>query len=210
MFTAKGEGVPRHDRTQLVSRLTRDSAGPFDFVFYDSGPNIGPLNRAVLLDCDYFIVPVAYDLFSVRALRTLGRTLAAWVEEWTTIADLAPEGTYLLPGRPEFMGYVPQNFRVYGGQPTYQHLTYASKIDRRIQSEVIAVLRNVDPDLAPRSASQSKLGEVQNFVSLVPASQSEGGALWEVATGSAQLRDTARTAFESIARRIVSLANPQS
>jgi len=194
----------------LVNRLTSESRTPFDFVFYDSGPNIGPLNRAVLLDCDCFIVPVAYDLFSVRALKTLGRTLAAWIQEWTTIADLAPDGTYLLPGRPQFMGYVPQNFRVYGGQPTSQHLIYASKIDRRIQSEVIAVLRNVDPHLAPRSASQSKLGEVQDFASLVPASQSEGDALWEVATGSAQLRDAARAAFDSIARKIVSLANPGS
>src|SRR2546426_5717136 len=26
-----------------------------DYVFYDSGPNIGPLNRVILLDCDFFI-----------------------------------------------------------------------------------------------------------------------------------------------------------
>jgi cellulose biosynthesis protein BcsQ len=43
-----------------------------DFVFYDTGPNVGPLNRAILLDCDYFIVPAACDAFSIRALRTLG------------------------------------------------------------------------------------------------------------------------------------------
>jgi len=37
---------------------------------YDVGPNVGALNRAVLLDCDYFITPVAADLFSLRALST--------------------------------------------------------------------------------------------------------------------------------------------
>jgi cellulose biosynthesis protein BcsQ len=42
-----------------------------DFVFYDSGPNIGPLNRIILLDCDFFIIPAACDLFSVRALTGL-------------------------------------------------------------------------------------------------------------------------------------------
>jgi cellulose biosynthesis protein BcsQ len=193
--------------SSLVNRLTRDASSPIDIVFYDSGPNIGPLNRAVLLDCDYFIVPVAYDLFSVRALKTLGRTLAGWIREWATIADLAPQGTYLLPGEPKFAGYVPQNFRVYGGQPTSHHLTYASRIDRRIQSEVIAVLRNLNPELAPRPASQSKLGEVQDFVSLVPASQSEGNALWEVHAGAPQLREAARSAFESIAEKIVAITN---
>lgn len=46
-----------------------------DAVFFDSGPNIGALNRVILLDCDYFIVPAACDVFSVRALKTLGHTL---------------------------------------------------------------------------------------------------------------------------------------
>ncbi len=47
-----------------------------DYIFYDTGPNIGPLNRVILLDCNYFIVPAACDLFSVRALKSLGRVLA--------------------------------------------------------------------------------------------------------------------------------------
>jgi cellulose biosynthesis protein BcsQ len=72
-----------------------------DFVFYDSGPNIGPLNRVILLDCDYFIVPAALDLFSVRALKTLGRSLFSWLSDWKTISELAPADMYMLPGRTE-------------------------------------------------------------------------------------------------------------
>ena len=34
-----------------------------DYVFYDTGPNIGPLNRVILLDCDFFIVPAALISF---------------------------------------------------------------------------------------------------------------------------------------------------
>jgi cellulose biosynthesis protein BcsQ len=75
-----------------------------DFVFYDSSPSIGPLNRAILLDCDFFIIPAAYDLFSVRALKTLGRTLYSWIEDWKTIKELSPEDLYVLPGRPKFLG----------------------------------------------------------------------------------------------------------
>src|SRR5260221_4384363 len=49
-----------------------------DYVFYDSGPNIGPLNRVILLDADHFIVPAACDLFSIRAFKTLGQSHVKW------------------------------------------------------------------------------------------------------------------------------------
>jgi cellulose biosynthesis protein BcsQ len=75
-----------------------------DFVFYDSGPNIGPLNRIILLDCDFFIIPAACDLFSVRALKTLGRSLYSWISQWRTMSELAPADMYVLPGHPKFLG----------------------------------------------------------------------------------------------------------
>src|SRR5207244_4388643 len=57
--------------TAVLSTLAQRLASTLDadFVFYDTGPNIGPLNRAILLDCDFFIVPAGCDVFSVRALR---------------------------------------------------------------------------------------------------------------------------------------------
>jgi cellulose biosynthesis protein BcsQ len=73
----------------LVNSICR--ANKFEFVFFDTGPNIGALNRAILLDCDFFIIPVAYDLFSVRALRTLGRSLYDWIKDWRTILSLNPK-----------------------------------------------------------------------------------------------------------------------
>ena len=95
--------------TTSISRLVSMVADErtFDFVFYDTGPNIGPLNRVLLLDSDYFIVPVACDLFSVRALSTLGETLKRWVTDAQTIASLAPDGADLLPSLPRLLGICP-------------------------------------------------------------------------------------------------------
>ena len=93
----------------LVNRLCIDL--DVDFVFYDCGPNIGPLNKVVLLDCDWFIVPAACDLFSIRALRTLGQSLSSWIKDWMTISRLAPEDLPLLKGMPKFLGYIPQRFK---------------------------------------------------------------------------------------------------
>ena len=73
--------------TTALSRVVNQAAKQhaIDFVFYDAGPNIGPLNRIIMLDCDGFIVPAACDLFSLRALKTLGHTLVTWIEDWRTI-----------------------------------------------------------------------------------------------------------------------------
>lgn len=183
----------------LVSQLCSDHN--IDFVFYDSGPNIGPLNRVILLDCDYFIVPVACDLFSVRALKTLGRTLASWITEWSTIVSLAPDGTYLLPGEPKFIGYIPQNFSMYRGAVASRQSMYLSMIDRGIRSDIVAVLKKVQPKVSFTAAM--KLGEVKDFGTLVTASQREGKPIDSVSAGTALQRSTARGTFQNIAKKII-------
>jgi cellulose biosynthesis protein BcsQ len=192
--------------TTAISELVADVVHELsiDYVFYDSGPNIGPLNRSILLDCDHFIVPVACDLFSLRALKALGRTLTAWISDWKTIADLAPEGMYLLSGEPKFAGYVPGGFRVYGGAIAQQHSHYLSKIEKEIQSQVVALLRKLDPALATGTMAQFKLGEVKDYGSLVPASQRDGLPLYDVKAGTQAQRDAAKNTLMSIARKLES------
>lgn len=175
-----------------------------EFVFYDTGPNIGPLNRAILLDCDYFIIPVAYDLFSVRALKTLGRTLHSWVTDWRTICQLAPEDMYLMPGSPRFLGYIPQNFRIYGGTVASQQGKYSSELEKGIQSDIVALLKKVQ--LAPAHKLSIKLGEVKDFKTLVVASQRDGTPIYNVAAGNPEQRKAARAAFRSIAEKVIRLA----
>ena len=188
----------------LLNELTRKFN--IDYVFYDTGPNIGPLNRTILLDCDYLIIPVACDLFSRRALKTLGHTLAKWINEWTTIADLAPEELYLLPGKFHLLGYIPERFRVYGGQMTSQQSHFLSGIEKEIHDQVVARLKKINPDLAKGRLSHFKLGGVKHLGELIPASQKAGTPIWEAMAGSPQQRESARTAFFSIARKIVQRA----
>src|SRR5205807_670667 len=135
----------------LINRVAEKEA--IDFVMYDSGPNIGALTRVVLLDCDYFIVPAACDLFSVRALKTLGHTLSNWIRDWDTISRLSPDDLYLLPGKPKFLGYIPQRFRVYRGQVIAGQSGYLVEIEKHIFSDIVAVLRKIDPALAVGSVT---------------------------------------------------------
>ncbi len=190
--------------TAAISELVTTVAEKLnvDYVFYDSGPNIGALNRCILLDCDHFIVPVACDLFSLRALRTLGRTLASWIQDWRTVSSLAPEETTLLNGAPKFLGYVPAGFRVYGGAIAQQHSHYLSKIEKDIHSQVVAILRKVDPELAQGTMAQFKLGEIKHFGSLMPASQREGVPLYSVSAGTPDQRATAKQSLTALAKKV--------
>jgi cellulose biosynthesis protein BcsQ len=172
-----------------------------DYVFYDSGPNIGPLNRAILLDCDYFVVPVACDLFSLRALKTLGRTLHDWINTWQTITELAPTSMPLLGGRPVFLGYIPERFKIYRGTLTQEHSAFVSKIDREINRQIVGVLREIDPGLIA-DRTKFALGSLKDFGVLVSASQSEGVPLYEVGSGSQVQRSAAYEAIYDISKTL--------
>lgn len=190
--------------TTALSRLVNNVAAAkgIDFVFFDAGPNIGPLNRVILLDSDYFIVPAALDLFSLRALKTLGHTLVSWIKDWRTILELAPEDIYLLPGVPRFLGYIPQRFRVYGERPAANYSKYLPRLDRSIGSDVVGRLRTVDSNLVPASTTGNQLGQVKDFGTLAIASQSQGVPIRDVAAGTPDQRTEAELIFRTIASEI--------
>jgi cellulose biosynthesis protein BcsQ len=172
----------------------------FDFVFYDAGPNIGPLNRIVLLDCDAFLVPAAYDLFSVRAFKTLGRSLFNWISEWRTIVELAPDNIKVLDGRPALAGLVTQKFRVYGGSPASSFAQYIPKIQRHLTSDLVSEISRLGADLV---LDASTLAQVKDFGAIAAASQRIGQPMWEADTGTTSQRDDARAVFYEAAERLL-------
>jgi cellulose biosynthesis protein BcsQ len=191
--------------SQLVNRVTEQLS--IDYVFYDSGPNIGALNRSILLDCDFFAIPAACDLFSVRAIGTLGHTLAGWIRDWVTISDLAPDDSYLFDGRPRLIGYIPQRFRVYRSRPSSEYAKFIPQIERAVYSEVIERLRRIDPELTAAIPAVLKLGEVKDFGAVAAASQREGVPISEVESSSFDQRHTAFEAFLELADAIIARTN---
>lgn len=78
-------------------------------VLVDMGPNLGALNRAVLASSDYFMTPVAPDLFSIQGTENLGNKLVAWREQWEQIhASWKGKNLELQEGKPIYLGYVLQ------------------------------------------------------------------------------------------------------
>lgn len=200
--------------TTALSRLVAasgESVGA-DVVMYDVGPNVGALNRVVLLDCDLFITPVAADLFSLRALSTVGRSVAKWIQEWQTIRSLASEAdrAAIFAGKPVYGGYITSAFKVNSGATAANpHAEWERKIAPRVRDRVVNVLGAVDWDLAP-SFSSNKVGGVKNFHSLAPQAQTNGVGIGKlrglVNPGHYATVDDARATFLQLAKEIVKRA----
>ena len=192
--------------SDLVDVVT--SLQAFDFVFYDTGPNIGPLNRVLLLDSDFFIVPVACDLFSTRALGTLGQTLKRWIVDSQTIASIAPDGVNLLEGAPKFIGYLPQRFKVYGQTMASTPKHYLKEIKKRVYQDITAVMRKIDSALAPRHPDDPELPGIPDLARLVQQAQRDGVAIWEAALPASydDKKWHAKNAFADLATEICKLA----
>ena len=192
--------------SSLVSALHKQSN--YDYVFFDSGPNIGPLNRVLLLDSDYFIVPVACDLFSVRALSTLGQAISTWMTDADTVNSIAPDDMPLLKARPTLLGYIPQRFRVYGQVMAKEARTYLRDIKSRIHDDVASVLRKHSKRLAPPRTKDPNLGQVKDLASLVQVAQREGVSIWECSGGTPAQRTVVKRSFVRIAKSLNDASYP--
>lgn len=191
--------------TQALSNLTTAIADSHEarVVLFDSGPNIGPLTRSVLLDCDFFAIPAACDLFSTRAIKTLGHTLAGWIQEWHSICDLFPEDLIKIKGKPKLLGYIPQRFRTWGGLPTSEFAKVLPIIDRAVREDVVEVLRRLDPSLLPEKSMPLSLPEVREFSSAASNAQRNGIPLWQVVETTEQIRQDSRQVFHDLAAAIM-------
>ena len=185
-----------------------------EICLYDVGPNVGALNRAILLDCDFFITPVAADLFSLRALSTVGRSVAKWMTDWRTIRDLASptDRTRLLKGRPAYLGYIASAYKVNAGRNAAKpHDDWERKIAPRVRDRIIKDIEAVDAALIPPNGA-NKVGGVKNFHSLAADAQrlglSIGNLRGHVNTGHYPQVDEAKAEFAGVAKEIIRRLGP--
>lgn len=156
--------------SQLLSRCEE-----YDYVFFDMGPSLGSINRAVLVAVDFFITPMSTDIFSVRAIDNISLSLSAWKKKLDralqdiegTIEELEIEN----PGwRLQFLGYLTQQYtaKTIRGkkQPVRAFEKIAKKIPLRIEKELISRFTN-----SPRAKAFFDLGSIPTLHSLIPLAQ---------------------------------------
>lgn len=189
---------------RLIQQLGKDVDA--DFAFVDLGPNVGALNRAVLLGSDYLIVPLAADLFSLRALPSVGGSLETWVRQWATALTVCPSGlSFDIPlGLPKTLGYVRQQFNIYRGEATRAFRHWIDQMPVAFHDGLLMPLANfldgagTDATLAdPALAQGADLGDLKNYHSLVPYAQTMRRAIFELEVDEVIFGDQHTRALDS-------------
>ncbi|MCY4159258.1 MAG: AAA family ATPase [Bacteroidetes bacterium] len=85
-----------------------------DIILVDTGPNLGAINRSVLLSTDYVVIPMGTDLISLQGITSLGPTLRKWkylwqirLDKWAESGEASSDKDFLLPkGKMQPIGYL--------------------------------------------------------------------------------------------------------
>ena len=148
-----------------------------DIVFVDIGPNLGAINRSVLLATDYVIIPLGADLFSLQGLKNLGPALRSWknlwqkrLDNWESNVEASSYLDFSLPvGRMQPIGYLSQQHSVRLDRPVQAYDKWINRtpsIYREFvlgeQSEIQTMLPNQDSHC---------LGTIKHYRSLMPMAQ---------------------------------------
>jgi len=162
-------------RTTFLFSQLLSQCEDYDYVFFDMGPSLGSINRAVLIAADFFITPMSTDIFSVRAIDNISLSLSAWKKKLERalqdIEDSIEELEIENPQwRLQFLGYLTQQYtaKTIRGkkQPVKAFDKIAKKIPLRIEKELISRFTN-----SPRPKSFFDLGSIPTLHSLIPLAQ---------------------------------------
>ena len=172
---ARGGAEPALRAQSAIHRYLEFAADKIgaDLVLIDLGPNLGALNRAIIGSSDYFIMPVAPDLFSIQGTKNLGNKLVAWRREWDQCNGAwAGEGLSIPQGMPSYLGYVVQmhNQRALGVDGmTAGWRIYGRRLEGAIKSNIVDKLDPID-QVVSWDDGVFRLGQIPNLHSLIPYS----------------------------------------
>ena len=167
------DGNPRAFRViTAFARLICRAGTEFeaDLALVDVGPNLGALNRASLVACDYVIIPLAPDLFSLQGLRNVGPALRIWRQAWAERRARKPDSLDLdLPqGSMQPAGYVIMRHSVRNYRPVKAFARWIGKIPGEYRQ---SVLREGDSAADPDAANPHLLAHLKDYRSLMPLAQ---------------------------------------
>lgn len=160
-----------------------------DYALVDLGPNVGALNRSIMIASDGFVVPLSPDLFSLTALPSVGASTTRWILDWEAAKASAARSKLhfdiTLPGGvPSPLGYVSQQFVTYRKAPAAAFRKWSDQIPGAYEEGVVVPLRD-EANIAIPTGAQL-LGEVKNLSSLIPMAQQANRAIFELTGAQAR------------------------
>jgi len=158
--------------TSIFKTLIEDAAQRChaDYVLVDVGPNLGAINRAVLIASEFVVLPVAADLFSLQGIKNLGKTLNDWKNQWNKrVSEYPKEDKSIIPkGLMEPIGYLIMQYTDRESRPVKSYIKWADRIPQVYLQHVL----RLDSSDAPSSVATDKncLAMLKHYHSLAPMS----------------------------------------
>lgn len=196
-------------RTTFVFRQLLSRCNNYDYVFFDMGPSLGSINRATLLACDYFLIPISIDIFSVRAVGNISQWLRQWRRvlnsKMESVDDLHEIDVEDLEVRLRLVGHVNQQYTA----KKKSGVRRAVKAYEKIMNDIPKAIQDgvVGTDQIDPVGLNYELGEIPNLHSLIPMSQTARKPVFSLKASDGVVGahfakvDDARKLFSQIANR---------
>ncbi|MEX0792425.1 MAG: AAA family ATPase [Pirellulaceae bacterium] len=147
-----------------------------DVILVDIGPNLGAINRSVLLATDYVVFPLSADLFSLHWLQGLGPVLKTWkslwqkkLDNWDQSPDQVQFPEFQLPqGQMQPIGYLCQQNGGRLDRPGKAYDQWTQRIPGVYRQSVLD--EPATPIIRPQD-DPNCLGTLRHYRSLVPLAQ---------------------------------------
>lgn len=208
-------GDPRGLQTTLVFNNLKNQYQEYDYIFFDVGPSLGAINRSVLIASDYFLIPMAVDVFSLMALENINLSLKKWkkgineglerYKEEENEPYEADSGEFAWSLK--FAGYVMQQYKAKVVRGEKIHVKAYEKISRqipeKIKEEISSISDNHDKN------TDDFIGEIENLHSLIPMSQTTNTPIFALKSKDGVVGahfkkvQEAESVFETIANRFL-------
>jgi cellulose biosynthesis protein BcsQ len=152
-----------------------------DYVLVDMSPSLGPVNQNLLMTCEYFLVPMHPDYFSMMGIDSLATVIPKW-RHWAQVAQQIPllaEANYPFPKvLPRFLGSVVQKYRPRGESlPAKAFQQWIDQLETGLAERLLPALQHagmVLPKEAYEKAGfspEKPLLQMPDFNSLIAQSQ---------------------------------------
>lgn len=150
---------------RIIERAAADLNA--EIVLIDVGPNLGAINRSVLISAEKVAIPLAADLFSLQGLQNLGPTLREWRQGWKKRLNEKPQNsTISLPsGKMDPIGYIVMQHGTRDGRPVKAYQRWLDRIPEVYRTAVM----DETPGKTPLPGNDPyELAQIRYFRSLMP------------------------------------------
>ncbi len=198
-----------------IGELLRTAAAMIDadIILVDIGPNLGAINRSVLIASDFVAIPLASDASALQSLESIGPTMRNWkdgwrkrLENWHGNPESKEHRELVLPdGGMHPIGYLRQQYGVRLDRPVKAYDKWVKRIPEVYRE---AVLNENPPSQVPAAGDPHCLATIKHYRSLIPMAQEHRKPIFKLTAadgaigGHAGAVQDARKDFEDLARKI--------